>query len=143
MLLVFGTVFSVPVISRIEFIGSGWVGGVCGEWWGQVGSRRWGKAPIWTQRAVLCLQKVTWTDTIHNGGPDYHTPCSPINVPQDHEMHPWGFTASGKAICKSRPGNLLSSAWCFWIVHECAYYIQAKYGFQFLYLVFQNTVTYY
>ena len=30
-----------------------------------------------------------------------------------------------KAVCKSRPGNLLSSAWCFWIV-------QAKDGFQFL-----------
>ena len=37
-----------------------------------------------------------------------------------------------KAVCKSRPGNLLSSAWCFWIVHECAYHIQAKDGFQFL-----------
>ena len=37
-----------------------------------------------------------------------------------------------KAVCKSRPGNLLSSAWCFWIVHECAYHVQAKDGFQFL-----------
>ena len=37
-----------------------------------------------------------------------------------------------KAICKSRPGNLLSSTWCFWIVHECAYHVQAKDGFQFL-----------
>ena len=37
-----------------------------------------------------------------------------------------------KAICKSRPGNLLSSAWRFWIVHECAYHVQAKDGFQFL-----------
>ena len=76
----FGTVFSVPVISRIESIGGGWVG-----------SRRWGKASIRTQRAVLYL-----------------------------------------AVCKSRPGNLLSSAWSFWIVHECAYHIQAKDGFQFL-----------
>ena len=47
-------------------------------------------------------------------------------------MHPRGFTASKKAVCKSRPGNLLSSAWCFWIVHECAYHVQAKDGFQFL-----------
>ena len=39
-----------------------------------------------------------------------------------------------KAVCKSRPGNLLSSAWCFWIVHECAYHVQAKDGFQLLYL---------
>ena len=37
-----------------------------------------------------------------------------------------------KAVCKSRPGNLLSSAWCFWIVHECAYHVQAKDGFQLL-----------
>ena len=37
-----------------------------------------------------------------------------------------------KAVCKSIPGNLLSSAWCFWIVHECAYHVQAKNGFQFL-----------
>ena len=37
-----------------------------------------------------------------------------------------------KAVCKSRPGNLLSSAWCFWIVHECAYHVQAKDGFKFL-----------
>ena len=47
-------------------------------------------------------------------------------------MHPRGFTASAKAVCKSRPGNVLSSACCFWIVHECAYYVQAKDGFQFL-----------
>ena len=26
-----------------------------------------------------------------------------------------------KAVCKSRPDSLLSSAWCFWIVHECAW----------------------
>ena len=37
-----------------------------------------------------------------------------------------------KAVYKSRPGNLLSSAWCFWILHECAYHVQAKDGFQLL-----------
>ena len=37
-----------------------------------------------------------------------------------------------KAVCKSRPGNLLSGTWCFWIVHECVYHVQAKDGFQFL-----------
>ena len=31
-------------------------------------------------------------------------------------------------------GDLLSSAWCFWIVHECVYHVQAKDGFQFLYV---------
>ena len=28
-----------------------------------------------------------------------------------------------KAVRKRRPGNLLSSAWCFWLVYECAYHI--------------------
>ena len=37
-----------------------------------------------------------------------------------------------KIVCKSRPGNLLSGTWCFWIVHECAYHVQAKDGFLFL-----------
>ena len=69
--------------------------------WGRVGSQRWAKATILTQRAVLCLQCVTQTDTIHKGGQDLHeehfdTPCSPINAPHDHEMHPHGFTASIK-----------------------------------------------
>ena len=41
-------------------------------------------------------------DTIHKGGQDWReeqpgTPCSPINAPQDHEMHPHGFTASIKS----------------------------------------------
>ena len=41
------------------------------------------------------------TGTIHKGGPDCHeeqfgTPWSPINVPQDYEMHLRGFTASEK-----------------------------------------------
>ena len=53
MLLVFGTVFSVPVISRIESIGGGWVagGGVgSGGGWGAEGGVKH------SQRAVLCLQ---------------------------------------------------------------------------------------
>ena len=56
------------------------------------------KAAIQIQRTVLCLQCVTQTDTIHKGGQDWRekqpgTPCSPINAPQDHEIHPHGFTA--------------------------------------------------
>ena len=44
----------------------------------------------------------TWTDTIYQGGPDCReeqlgTSCSPINAPQDHDMHPRGFTASAKS----------------------------------------------
>ena len=52
-----------------------------------------------------------------------------------------------KAVCKSRPGNLLSSAWCFWIVHECAYHVRT--GKRWIsvvvskWSVFQNTVTNY
>ena len=50
-----------------------------------------------------------------------------------------------KAVCKSRPGNLLSSGWCFWIVHECAYHVQAKDWISVVvskWSVFQNAVTY-
>ena len=47
-------------------------------------------------------------------------------------MHPCGSTASVKAVCKSRPSNLLSSACCFCIVHECVYHVQVKDAFQFL-----------
>ena len=60
---------------------------------GWVGSQRLVKATIpQTQRAVLCLQRVTQADTIHKGGQDWReeqpgAACSPINAPQDHEMH--------------------------------------------------------
>ena len=47
-------------------------------------------------------------------------------------MQSRGLAASVKSVCKSTPGNLLSSAWCFWIVHECVCHVQAKDGFQFL-----------
>ena len=76
-----------------------------------MGSRRQVKAPIWTQRAVLCLQYVTYTGRIHKGGQDcceeqFGTPCSSINAPQGHEMHPGGLTASEKAVSKSRRCHL-------------------------------------
>ena len=85
MLLVFQTVFSVPVISRIESIGGGQAGGGGGRR-GRVGSRRRVKATTQTQRAVICLQFVAQTDTIHKGGQDWReeqpgTPYSPINAP--------------------------------------------------------------
>ena len=97
MLLAFQMFFSVPVIPRIESIG----GGRAADGWGG-GGGGWVKAAIQTQRAVLCLQCVTQTDTIHKGGQDWReeqpgTPCSPNNAPQDHEMHPCGFTASIKS----------------------------------------------
>ena len=96
MLLVFQIAFLVPVISRIESIGGGRVGG------GGVGSRRQVKAPLQTQRAVLCLQYAPKTYTIHKAGPDsceeqFGTPSSPINARQSHEIHPRGFTASVKS----------------------------------------------
>ena len=47
-------------------------------------------------------------------------------------MHPRRFAAPIKTVYKSTPGNLLSRSWCFWIVYECVYHVQAKDGFQFL-----------
>ena len=69
---------------------------------GGVGSRRRAKASIQTQRAELYLQSVTQTVTMHKGGQDWReeqpgTPCSPIDAPQAHEMHPRGFKASIKS----------------------------------------------
>ena len=52
MPLVFEVVFSTAVITRIESIGGGQVGGG----WGCVENRRRGKANIQTQRAVFCHQ---------------------------------------------------------------------------------------
>ena len=88
----------MPVISRIESIGGGRVGGRRGK----VGSRRRAKATIWTQAVVLCPQYGTQTGRIHKGGQDCReeqpgTPCSPINALQGHEMHPGGLTASVKS----------------------------------------------
>ena len=67
-----------------------------------MGSQRRAKATIQTQRAVLYLQSVAQTVTIHKGGQDWReeqpgTPCSPIDAPQGHEMHLPGFTASIKS----------------------------------------------
>ena len=79
----------------MDSIGGGRAGG------GRVGSRRRVKATTQTQRAVLRLQFVAQTDTIHKGGQDWReeqpgTPCSPINALQGNEMHPSGLTASVK-----------------------------------------------
>ena len=68
-----------------------------------MGSRRWAKATIQTQKAMLYLQSVAQTVTMHKGGQDWReeqpgTPCSPNDAPQGHEMHPRGFTA----LIKSR-----------------------------------------
>ena len=65
MLLVIEIVFSVPVISRIESIGVGRRKGA-----GGMGNRRWVKAPIWTQTAVLWAQYVTQAGAIHKEGQD-------------------------------------------------------------------------
>ena len=93
----------MPVISRIDSIGGGRAGGGWGGGGrGRVGSRRWVKATTQTQRAVMCLQFVAQTDTIHKGCQDWReeqpgTPCSPINALQGNEMHPGGLTASVKS----------------------------------------------
>ena len=59
---------------------------------GEAGAGGKPKATIQTQRAVLCLQCVTQINTIHKGGQDWRE-----EQPQDHEMHPRGFTASIKS----------------------------------------------
>ena len=96
MLLVFRIIFSLPIISWIESIGDGQVGG------GWVGSRRQAKATIWIQAAVLCLQYGTRIGTIHRVDQKCRqeqlgTPLSPINAPQGREMHPRGLTALVKS----------------------------------------------
>ena len=73
-----------------------------GGGWGEAGAGGKLKATIQTQRAMLCLQSVAQTVTMHKGGQDWReeqpgTPCSPIDAPQCHEMHPHGFTASIKS----------------------------------------------
>ena len=70
------------------------VGGGRGGWEAEGGL----KQPF-RLKTVLCLQCVTQADTIHKGGQTWReeqpgTPCSPINAPQDYEMHLRGFTAS-------------------------------------------------
>ena len=140
MLLVFWIIFSLPVISRIESIGGGRAvggGGRRGLVGGWVGSQRQANVAILTQAAVLCLQYGTRTGTIHRVNQNWceeqlGTPCSPINAPQDREMHPRGLTASVKAVCESKPGHLSSSTWCFWVVPECSFHVQTKSGIQLM-----------
>ena len=97
MLLVFWIVFFSACNITDRFYRGWWGGGR-----GRVGSRRRVKATTQTQRAVVCLQFVAQTDTIHKGGQDWReeqpgTPCSPINALQGNEMHPGGLTASVKS----------------------------------------------
>ena len=102
MLLVFWIVFFSACNITDRFY-RGWAGGRgVGGRRGRVGSRRRVTATTQTQRAVVCLQFVAQTDTIHKGGQDWReeqpgTPCSPINALQGNEMHPGGLTASVKS----------------------------------------------
>ena len=68
-----------------------------------MGSQRRAKATIQTQRAVLYphslwhkLLQCTKEAKTGERSSLVVTPCSPIDVPQGHEMHPRGFTASIK-----------------------------------------------
>ena len=56
MPLVFEAIFYMDIISWIESIGGGQVGGGWGEQWGQVGSRRRAKESTQTEMAALCHQ---------------------------------------------------------------------------------------
>ena len=63
------------------------------------------------------------------------------------KMHPSGFTAFEKAVCKSRPGNLLSIVLGvsgntkIWIVHECNFHVKANW-ISILVTVSPNPVSY-
>ena len=77
----------MAVITRIESIGGGRVGGGWGGRWGRVGSRRRAKANIQTQMAVLCRQWVTQPGTTHLVDQvcrqnQFGTSCRLINAPQ-------------------------------------------------------------
>ena len=105
--------------------------------WGRVGSRRWGKAPIRTQGQCctfsMCHELIQSTREAQTAVRSSLVPHAVLLThPRTMKCTLVVSQHRQKAVCKSRPGNLLSSAWCFWIVHECAYHIQAKDGFQFL-----------
>ena len=126
--------FSVPVISRIDSIG---VGGWEGRW-GRVGSRRRGvKHPFGLKGQSCAFSKC---HELIQTTREAQTAVRSSLVPHAVLLtHPRTMNCTlvvsqhrQKAVCKSIPGSLLSSAWCFWIVHECAYHVQAKDGFWFL-----------
>ena len=99
-----------------------------------MGSRRQGKAPIRTQRQSCAFSKC---HELIQTTREAQTAVRSSLVPHAALLtHPRTMNCTlvvsqhrQKAVCKSRPGSLLSSAWCFWIVHECAYHVQAKDGF--------------
>ena len=77
----------------------------------------------------------------------FGTRCSLINAPlgshRPWNAPSWFYSIAKKPKCKSRPGHLVSSAWCLWIVHECGIHLQAKIDISICdhKVVFQNTVT--
>ena len=123
--------FSNPVISRIDSIGGG-VGG--GGGWGAEGGV---KHPLGLKGQCCAFSK--WHERIQSTR-EAQTAVRSSLVPHAVLLtHPRTMKCTlvvsqhqQKTVCKSRPGNLLSGTWCFWIVHECAYHVQAKDGFQFL-----------
>ena len=114
----------------------GWEGGWGGRW-GRVGSRRWGKHPFGLKgqscafsKCHELIQSTREAQTAVRGSLVLHAVL--LTHPRTMKCTLVVSQHRQKAVCKSRPGNLLSSAWCFWIVRECAYHVQAKDGFQFL-----------
>ena len=74
------------------------MGGWGGGWEAEGGL----KQSFGLKQQCCALSMGTQTGRIHKGGQDCReeqpgTPCSPINAPQDHEMHPGGLTASVKS----------------------------------------------
>ena len=91
----------MPVISRIESIGGGRVGGGWGGGGGGWEAEGGLKQPFGLKQQC-CALSMGHRLVESTGGQDCReeqpgTPCSPINALQGHEMHPGGLTASIKS----------------------------------------------
>ena len=132
MPLVFEVDFSTSVITRIESIGGGWVGGEGGERrWGAVGGLKQALKQKWqccaisrSPRLAQLTRSAVRISLAPHAGPSEATHAMKCTL--------LVLQCCKKAVYKSRPGHLVSSAWCLWIVHECGIHLQAKNGFQYL-----------
>ena len=96
MLLVLETDFFSSCISRIESIGDGWAGGGGGGWRAECRV----KHPFGLKEQCCAFRKlrelIQSTREAQTAMRSSFVP-SPINAPQDHEMHPRSFTALVKS----------------------------------------------
>ena len=119
MLLVFQMFFPTPVISQIESIGGGWAGGGWGEA-GAGGKLKAGQTNHLYAKSSA-VPSVCGTNCCKEAKTNKRRSLIPHAVLL---MHPRAIKYTlvvsqhlEKAVYKSKPGYLLSSIWCFWIVH--------------------------